>query len=556
LRMLKPFEKKIRGVWFRCSINLLLRRAGHVLVAAGIVAVLAVSAERLLALSIIGSGTVAGFWAAAIVLILLLWLVRQPSRMQVSLLLDDRLRLHERFSTTLALADASDPFAAAARSEALKTAERVDLQGHFPIRPSKCWVYAVSTWLIATALILFMPQKDLLGLLRKDRQDQQRTEQLQQAKVDIKQAADPVKLAVKQLGEPELADALAKLDQAPKDARPEDVKRQAIRQLGDLSDKIQRMQSSTQMESLNLMQKMLRQLRGSADPFSQELRLALAKGNFGEASNLLNQLQKELAEGKLSPEQKKALAGQLQELAKQLQELAQKNAELEKELEKQGLSKDLAKLDPQQLRDALQKQGLAAEKIEELLQKAAACRSAAGRCAGLGRAMAACGAGAGGLSGDELAAVMGQLDGLESLQQQLMLTQATLDQISNAIACLGEGMCEGIGMQGPFQEGVSNRYGSGTGGPGMGYGPRAGDETGDTSTRKIRTENKPGEGPVIASWYFKGSQVKGESQRDFSEVVQAAREGAAEAISENEIPRKYEESLKKYFGQLEQSGEK
>ncbi|MFH1719461.1 MAG: hypothetical protein ABIF19_19080, partial [Planctomycetota bacterium] len=376
-----------------------------------------------------------------------------------------------------------------------------------------------------------------------------------QAKVDIKQAADPVKLAVKQLGEPELADALAKLDQAPKDARPEDVKRQAIRQLGDLSDKIQKMQSSTQMESLNLMQKMLRQLRGSADPFSQELRLALAKGNFGEASNLLNQLQKDLAEGKLSPEQQKALAGKLQELAKQLQELAQKNAELEKELEKQGLSKDLAKLDPQQLREALQKQGLSAEKIDELLQKAAACRSAAGRCAGLGRAMAACGAGAGGLSGDELAAVMGQLDGLESLQRQLMLTQATLDQIGNAIACLGEGMCEGIGGQGPFSEGTSNRYGSGTGGPGIGYGPRDSDDAGDTSTRKIRTENKPGEGPVIASWYFKGSQVKGESHRDFSEVVQAAREGAAEAISENEIPRKYEESIKKYFGQLEQSGE-
>jgi len=553
--MLRPFEKKIRGVRLRCSINLLLRRAGHVLVAAGIVALLAVLAEKLLAVSIIGSSTLTGFCAAVIVVILFLWLLRQPSRMQASLLLDERLRLHERFSTTLALADSRDPFADAARSEALKTAERVNLQGHFPIRPSKCWAYAVSTWLVAAALILFMPQKDLLGLLRKDRQDRKRTEQLQQAKVDVKQAANPVKLAVKQLGEPELADALAKLDQAPKDANPEEVKRQAIRQLGDLSDKIQKMQSSTQLESMNLLQKMLRQLHGSADPFSQELRLALAKGNFGQASSLLNQLQKDLAEGKLSPEQQKALSEKLQELGKQLQELARNNEELEKELEKLGLNKELAKLDPQQLREALQKQGLSAEKMEELLQKAAACRSAAGRCAGLGKAMAACGAG-GGLSGDELAAAMEQLDGLESLQQQVMLTQATLDRIENAIACLGEGMCDGIGGQGPFREGLANRAGPGTGGPGIGYGPRDSDDTGNTSTRKIRTENKPGEGPVIASWYFKGSQVKGESQRDFSEVVQGAREGAADAISENEIPRKYEESLKKYFGQLEQSGEK
>ena len=58
---------------------------------------------------------------------------------------------------------------------------------------------------------------------------------------------------------------------------------------------------------------------------------------------------------------------------------------------------------------------------------------------------------------------------------------------------------------------------------------------------------------MIASWYFKGSQVKGDAQRGFSEVVQAARDSAAEAISENQIPYKYEEAVKKYFGQLEQS---
>ena len=88
----------------------------------------------------------------------------------------------------------------------------------------------------------------------------------------------------------------------------------------------------------------------------------------------------------------------------------------------------------------------------------------------------------------------------------------------------------------------------------MGYGPRSIDETGETSAKRTRIKNKPGQGPVIASWYFQESQVKGEAKRDFNEVVQAARDGAAEAISENQIPRKYEEAIKKYFGQLEQSG--
>jgi len=72
--------------------------------------------------------------------------------------------------------------------------------------------------------------------------------------------------------------------------------------------------------------------------------MALAKGDFAQASELLKQLQKDIAQGKLSEQQQKALAGQLQELGKQLQELAQKNAELEKELEKLGLDKSLATL--------------------------------------------------------------------------------------------------------------------------------------------------------------------------------------------------------------------
>ena len=554
--MLETLEKKVRTVWLRCSVNLLLKHAGRVLTAAGIIVVLTVLTDRLLALGIIdsvNSRVILSLGGLVMAVVLLLWLLGQPRRMQVSLLLDERLRLHERFSTTLALAASEDAFAGAARNEARETTRHVSPQRHFPIRPSKCWIYAISAWLIAGALVLFMPQKDLLGFLRKDRQQQERKQQLQQAKVDVKEATSSVALAVKQLGEPELADALTQLEQTPKDAKPQDIKRQAIRKLGDLSDKIKKMQSSPQLDSVDLMQKMFKQLRGSPDVFSQKLGLALAKGNFAQASDLLNQMQKQLAEGKLSQQQQEDLSAQLQDLAKRLQELAQKNDELEKELERLGLDRDLAKLSEKRLLQTLQMQGLAAEKIEELLRKAAASRAASSRCAALGMAMAACGGGAGGLSGDELAAVMEQLDELEALQQDFMLTQASLAEIGRAIACLGEGMWDGVGLQGPFMEGLSDSYGPGTGGPGIGYGPRSTAENGETATKKTRVKNEPGQGPVIASWYFQESQVKGEAKRDFSEVVQAARDGAAEAISENQIPRKYEDAIKKYFGQLEQS---
>ncbi|MHC4564313.1 MAG: hypothetical protein ACYTE3_00990, partial [Planctomycetota bacterium] len=202
------------------------------------------------------------------------------------------------------------------------------------------------------------------------------------------------------------------------------------------------------------------------------------------------------------------------------------NDELEKELEKQGLDKKLAKLSEKQLRQALQKAGLDSDKLEDLMRKAAAGRMAMSRCAGLGRAMAACGMGAGGLSGDELASVMGELDDLEALQQELNLTQATLDEIARAIGCLGDGMYDGPGRYGPFAEGDSSRPGPGTGGPGIGYGPRMTDDSGATATKRVKTNNKPGQGPVIASWYFKESQIKGEATRDLTEVVVPPRQSA------------------------------
>ena len=58
---------------------------------------------------------------------------------------------------------------------------------------------------------------------------------------------------------------------------------------------------------------------------------------------------------------------------------------------------------------------------------------------------------------------------------------------------------------------------------------------------------------MIASWYFKESQIKGQAKREFSEVIQTGRDAAAEAITENEIPRRYEDAIKKYFGRLEQT---
>jgi hypothetical protein len=552
--MLKAIDKKIWQIRLRCNANIILRQAGTILLTAGILAVLGILCEKLLALNIIYPltaemlGIFAGF---ALLAVLFLWYLKRPSRMQTCLLLDERLKFHERFSTTLAISNKSDSFADAARREVIEKVNNLNLRGHFPIRPSRRWIYAGSFWLLAFISAVFLPQKDLLGFLHNRNQQQQQTAAIQQAKADVNDVIKAIALAVRELADPNLAEAAAKLDQILDNAKPDDIKRQAIRQLSDMSEQLRNMQSSAAMDSLNMMQRMFQQLRGSPDTLMQQIQLALAQGNFSQASQMLNQLQNDLDQNKLSDQQKKDMAEQFQNLAKKLSELAQKNEAFEKELEKLGLDKELSKLDSKQLRQSLQQQGLPADKIEQLLNKVSASQMARNRMSALASAMA--GAGTGGLGADELSQAMEQLDELDTLQQQIKLTEASLAEISRCIACLGEGMGEGIGYQGPFSEGDTNRSGPGTGGPGIGMGPRDSDTAGDISGKTTRVDNESKEGPVIASWYFKESQIKGQSVRDYSQVIQAGRDSAAEAITENEIPRKYEETIKKYFGQLEKA---
>jgi hypothetical protein len=140
------------------------------------------------------------------------------------------------------------------------------------------------------------------------------------------------------------------------------------------------------------------------------------------------------------------------------------------------------------------------------------------------------------------------------LRQQAILLQASYDEIARCMGSLGKGLSPGA-CQGPFQEGDSDRTTQGSGGPGQGFGPRGADTDGQTDTKTTRVNKESGEGPIIASWYFKDIQIRGESRRALTEVVEAGRASAAEAISDNQIPRKYEDAMKKYFGQLEQQSQ-
>lgn len=550
--MATAFDQKLKAVRMRYGINILLEQAGLALAGAGLAAALAVLIERLLAIGLVNRWTMLGLLGLVLVVTATLWILRRPTPMQAALMIDERLALRERFSTALVLSKSNDPFAVAASEEAHSAANRVSLRGQFPIQLSRRWYYTSGAWLLAGAILAFMPGMDLLGNTVHKKQDQQQVASLQKARTDVQLATSQVKTAVDKLS-PDLAADLAKVgDMSNPGEKPAEVRRNAIQKLTDLADKVKQMQAGEKMESTKATQDMMRGLRALPEGPMKDISRAMAKGDFTKAASEMRELQRQLSEGKLTEEQKKQLAKQLEQLSQQMQGLANQQKQLEDALQKAGLDKALAKATPEQMKEAMQKQGLSQEQMDSLMQKAAACKSASSACKNLASAMASAGAGGkdGQLSAEELDGLAEQLDKLELDKQQLDMAAATLAQISQAVACLGQGQGQGQGMQGPWQPGdPAGRSGSGTGAPGQGYGPRDSDDSGETANvaKKVKSDGQGG--PTIASWYIKGEHVKGEARRELSDVIQAAKD-SADAVSENDIPRKYEGPVKKYFGDL------
>jgi len=383
--------------------------------------------------------------------------------------------------------------------------------------------------------------------LKKKEQQQQQTERVEQAKAEVKQTVDVVKAVVEKLDDPALKEELKKLEGLPQAGQPEEVKREAIKALGDLADKLKQMQGNAQIDAANMMQQMFQKLHGSRNPFSQQVRMALAKGDFAQAAKMLAELQSELNAGSLPDDKRKELAAQMQELAKELAKLSEQKSGIEEELAKLGLDKQLAQASPEQLRQAMQKQGLKPEMIERLINKVKAGQGACARCAGLGQALSGAAGGGGSLSPDSLSGVIDELNSLDALQQQALLLKASLAEVSNCMAGLGQGM----GEQGQWKIGPGGGQGDGIG---LSTGPQAITSDPLTANKTAKAPSRADDGPIVASWYFRDAQIKGEAQRTFAEVVQAGRASAAEAISENQIPRRYEDAVKAYFNQLEKSG--
>jgi len=486
----------------------------------------------------------------------IMWARRRPTEKHVALVVDERLDLREKISTALHVQGRDDAFAQAAIEDAVMVAR--DRRTHELVR-RRFAITAPNAWWISPLIVFLVIMVSLLNPLNLFAHNPQNDPAVKQAKLDAQQAVDQVVTAIKE--KPELSKELAKLLGDPStqgtdpktEFKADEQKRMALTKLTEMSKKLDELLNGEKGKTAEAVEKSLNQLKTPDEGPAKELAEAMAKGDFAQAEKALKELMEKAQNGQMKEEDKKKAAEQLQNIADQLNKLAQQQQQLENALKQAGMDPKLAQ-NAQALQQAMQQnQNLNQQQKQQLQQMAQAQQAAAQACKGMGQAcqQMAQGLKAGqagqmaqlGQAGQEMAQQLGQM---EQLQQLLQEAQAAANQCQGQCNGLGKGLNMDKAMQQWCQKNGNNmgQRGHASGGKAQ-YAPTP------TNTKKEKANVNTVEGDIIAKQLFEGEQIRGDSKVQLVKVVEEARKGFDEGMSEDQMHVKYRDAQMHYFGELE-----
>jgi hypothetical protein len=576
---INPILTIIARVRRRILLGQFLGSMGRVTLWAGIILV-AVS---------VGSKLVAGWWSPAgergiwfvilgalILKALGVWAFLSRPRAEgdvaVASLIDVKLKLHDRLSTAVAVADRTDPFAQAAIEDGLKIAgdkRLIESLGRaIPIVAPRNWWAGPSFIVIACAVWWFVP-----GLSLKNAQAADGISEIQ-----LQAARDAAKVQIETLQakietNSELSKALKENGDEKKLAgdasdeklqTPESVRRETTRQVNDLSKKLDELLSGEKAQQLEAMKDALSRIEPSKSGPLKELGEALKRGDGAAAKSALAKLQDQIKDGKMDEKTREELAAKLSEMTSQLKDAAKANETLKKALENAGLDGALAK-NPQAakaaidaaknlndaqkkaLKEAIESQSKAGEKLEKLAKM---CESMGSQCKN------------GSQSGDKdsknsegKASKSGgkpSKDGEPSEGSGQSAKEAA--EVLSEMEMLSEMMKDAESARSQCQGGSSPSDSPGksamNAGDGRGMmGERTKEKT-ETATRTRKEKVKSTGGDVIARQLVEAPPVVGESRATLKQLSGEIGRGYEEGTDEDPVPSNLRDLHKHYFGDL------
>ncbi len=349
--------------------------------------------------------------------------------------IDHRFGLKERVSSTLAMApeDRHSEAGKALIDDAIRRVRRVDVATKFAVAPDRTLLLPLLPGLLAVLVACFVAQaktEDPKSLDPKtpvvNKQVKKSTEALRQTLADRREQA-------KKMGLKEAERLFDKLHEAAREMAEGKIQRKdALVKLNDLARELKKRRD--QAGGIDQIKKQLDQLKdvrqGPADKFAKAVR----RGDLEKAVEELDKMRQELADGKLSDEQKEQLAKQLDKMQQKLDQIAQEHQQAQQELQQKidGLREagQLAEADKlQQQLDQLRQQAPAMQQLAQMAGQLQQCAESLRN----------------GEPG-EAADALGQLQ--NDLQQQLAemeLMQEAMDQLAQARQQMNCRQCGGFG---------------------------------------------------------------------------------------------------------------
>ncbi len=518
----------------RLKTQACLHRVCHWMCLACIGILLIVIADRFLPIPLIG-------WYLATCVILgalaltsiIAWCTVHVGTIYAATEVDRRFDLKDRITTSLTVE--GTPFGEVVVQDAVHSIRTSDLQKQlkhkFPIQSpqSSLWLCVL---VISTFIVLNTGQWNIFsgahgGVTPDSPNSSQVEESIQQIVAQIEESQYVSDQLEEELNDLQLLNG-AELDS------PEVFQHEALRKITDLQKRLSEMLNSEELLAFDGVQQRLQELELPRDEATLPLVTALKKGDFNKAQEEFQKLENQLQSDSLSDEEKESIKDALNDLSNQLDELSQMNEELASALSSAGLDESLADNLEAAKKAVEQSKTLNDEQKQQLLDMIKKQEATEQMCKQLSSNCKQC------ANGSESSAnnTLEQLNALQMFKTEAELAKS---QCQNA----GAGMC-------------AKPSGSkeGTGGTGQGNGGMNNVEETDFSTVAERSPVNSEKGKIIASHLFNGGLLtSSESSAELREAVLTERVEAEQAITEEQIPRKYHDLLRHYFGQLEKMTE-
>lgn len=377
--------------------------------------------------------------------------------------------------------------------------------------------------------VVFLPQLDPLGQAKaRTAQDQQKKDLVESRKATAVRAEA---LAAAKTEEKKSAEALARLEQTFKQAKPE-LKEQNTQKLNEHQKELGNLWREVSKKSPKQDMAMNQQSFGlKMAPEIQKARDMARQGDLSGLKSEMDSIKKALADAaKLPPEKRKEA---LEKTMKRMSELAQ-----------------------------AMKEGATSDKVQEAIQRA------------MKQATMAAEEGKDGASSQEaMEAAMESLDLSQQEMEELQKQMSELKELEKALSAASKakqlsqdgkldggdcGECKSMSdyealyqklCQGNGQGGEGD--GPGMGGRGRGRGGKA--EEDDSKLAGFKDEKdktKVSAGKMLLEWKAPEVGPTGEKSAEYREAIQSVRQNASEAIVTEQIPVSYHEAVKRYFDAL------